>query len=603
MAELEIAVPRPQRWDEPFGEMTDADIDALLRTGPFCRIDATAFPATLPLRGILRGDTRVVRFESGDLVVREGDYGHSAFLVLAGTVRVVLERLDPKLLGRDEPPRRTWRQALAQLWQNSRLPEVRRAVGPVGQAFQPDGTDSSQAGKPDPRVGARQDGNTTRVCLQDVPRLLEHTGTVRLGVGEIFGELAALTRTQRTATVLADGPATLLEIRWQGLRDLMRRTPAIREHVEQLYRQNSLRVHLRETPLLADLPAEALERVAAATVFESYGNFDWYTDFNAPKKGTGPFLATREEAIDPATAKMDQSPFSLAAEPLIAAEGDRPTGLLLVRSGFARVSRRHGHGHQTVAYLGKGQVFGFAELAAGDDAVWRHSLRAVGYVDVLRIPVDVVREVIVPHCAKKGTGPFLTSTVESTSPNLAKMDQSPFSPRLLDFLADHRFLNGTRTMLINLDRCTRCDDCVRACAATHDNNPRFIRQGAKHGNLMVAGACMHCVDPVCMIGCPTGAIGRDELAGTVRINDRTCIGCATCANSCPYEAIRMVEIRDPAGAMLIDQATQQPIQKATKCDYCAGQLTGPACQHACPHDALVRVDMSDLSGVAAWLAR
>jgi Fe-S-cluster-containing dehydrogenase component len=158
-------------------------------------------------------------------------------------------------------------------------------------------------------------------------------------------------------------------------------------------------------------------------------------------------------------------------------------------------------------------------------------------------------------------------------------------------------------MLINLDRCTRCDDCVRACAATHDNNPRFIRQGPKHDNIMVANACMHCVDPVCMIGCPTGAIARDIDSGTVRINDRTCIGCSTCANSCPYQAIHMVEIRDPGGAFVVDSATQQPILKATKCDFCAGQLTGPACQNACPHDALVRVDMSDLTQLASWMGR
>jgi Fe-S-cluster-containing dehydrogenase component len=118
---------------------------------------------------------------------------------------------------------------------------------------------------------------------------------------------------------------------------------------------------------------------------------------------------------------------------------------------------------------------------------------------------------------------------------------------------------------------------------------------------MVANACMHCIDPVCMIGCPTGAIGRDEQSGTVRINDRTCIGCGTCANSCPYDAIRMVEIRAPGGAFLVDEATQQPILQATKCDFCAGQLTAPACQHACPHDALVRIDMSDTAALARWL--
>ncbi len=585
MSELEIAVARPQRWDEPFGEMTDADVDSLLQIPPFCRMDASAFPPTLPLRGILRGDTRIVRFETGDLIVREGDYGHSAFLVLAGTVRVVLERLDPKLLGRDESPRRSWRQAVAQLWENSRLPEVRRAVGPQDEA--------------NGATGIRREDNAMRVFLQDVPRLLANTGTVQLGAGEIFGELAALGRTQRTATVLADGAAKLLEIRWQGLRDLMRRTPAIREHVDELYRQNSLRVHLRETPLLRELPADALKRVAGATVFESYGNFDWYIDFNS-KKGTGPFSPPPEGSIGSEEPKMDQSPFSL--EPLIAAEGDRPTGLLLVRSGFARVSRRHGHGHQTVAYLGKGQVFGFEELAAGDEAVWRHSLRALGYVDVLRIPVEVVRDAVLPYCRLRIADCGLRIE-NGYSHSEIRNPKSEIDPRLLDFLADHRFLNGTQTMLINLDRCTRCDDCVRACAATHDNNPRFIRQGPKHDSLMVANACMHCVDPVCMIGCPTGAIGRDAETGTVRINDRTCIGCATCANSCPYEAIRMVEIRDPAGAMLIDRATDQPIQKATKCDFCAGQLTGPACQNACPHDALVRVDMADLNGLAAWLAR
>jgi Fe-S-cluster-containing dehydrogenase component/CRP-like cAMP-binding protein len=421
--------------------------------------------------------------------------------------------------------------------------------------------------------------------LQDVPRLLETTGTVQLKAGEMFGELAALSRTPRTATIVADAAATLLEIRWQGLRDLMRRTPAIRQHVEQLYRENSLRVHLRETPLLAALNADAIEQVAAATVFESYGNFDWYADFGAQQQR--------------------QSAEQLAQEPLIAAEGDQPTGLYLIRSGFARMSRRHGHGHQTIAYLGKGQVFGLEELLAlresGGDVRWRHSLRATGYVDVLKIPREVVLTTILPRWDELRTA--RDSQPDERDRQSARSPGPAAEPRLLDFLADHRFLNGTQTMLINLDRCTRCDDCIRACAATHDNNPRFVRQGPRHNNLMIANACMHCVDPVCLIGCPTGAIARDPELGTVRINDRTCIGCGTCANSCPYSAIRMVEIREPGGAIVLDEATRQPILKATKCDFCAGQLTGPACQHACPHDALARIDMRDLEQLGRWLER
>ena len=147
-----------------------------------------------------------------------------------------------------------------------------------------------------------------------------------------------------------------------------------------------------------------------------------------------------------------------------------------------------------------------------------------------------------------------------------------------------------------LFRSTRCDDCVRACAATHDGNPRFTRQGKVFDHWQVTHACMHCVDPVCLIGCPTGAIHRSPQGGTVVINDSTCVGCSTCANSCPYDNIVMVAIRDGSAGVYRDSADGQPILKATKCDLCAEQATGPACVRACPHDALQRIDFRQLKG-------
>ena len=120
---------------------------------------------------------------------------------------------------------------------------------------------------------------------------------------------------------------------------------------------------------------------------------------------------------------------------------------------------------------------------------------------------------------------------------------------------------------------------------------------------MIANACMHCVDPVFMIGCPTGAIHRSQQDGEVVINDAACIGCATCANSCPYDNIRMVEAREAQGNVLVDNATQTPIMKATKCDLCFNLPGGPACERACPHDALKRVDMTDSESLRVWLDR
>ena len=65
----------------------------------------------------------------------------------------------------------------------------------------------------------------------------------------------------------------------------------------------------------------------------------------------------------------------------------------------------------------------------------------------------------------------------------------------------------------------------------------------------------------------------------------------------------MVPVRDAKGAILRDNETRAPINKATKCDLCEGQLGGPACQRACPHDALVRMDMGDFGALTQWVQR
>src|SRR5215216_2195357 len=99
---------RPQRWDAAFDpEMSDAAVDRLLSIAPFSAMNSENFPKRASLRDILKHDTRIKRFRRGEIIVREGDYGTSAFLVMSGSVRVVLgPELPPSVLGRRVPARK-----------------------------------------------------------------------------------------------------------------------------------------------------------------------------------------------------------------------------------------------------------------------------------------------------------------------------------------------------------------------------------------------------------------------------------------------------------------------------------------------------------------
>ena len=116
---------RPQRWDAAFDPgMTDSDVSRLMSIAPFFGMRAENFPVRLSLRDILKHDTRIRRYRRGEIVVREGDHGTSAFLVISGSVRAVLgPELPPSLLGRREPTRKGFFRVIAQLWTRPDEPE------------------------------------------------------------------------------------------------------------------------------------------------------------------------------------------------------------------------------------------------------------------------------------------------------------------------------------------------------------------------------------------------------------------------------------------------------------------------------------------------
>ena len=103
-----------------------------------------------------------------------------------------------------------------------------------------------------------------------------------------------------------------------------------------------------------------------------------------------------------------------------------------------------------------------------------------------------------------------------------------------------------------------------------------------------------------MIGCPTGAIGRNEN-GLVMIDEGSCIGCSICATACPYDNIQMVEPVDPDGRSFRD-SDGEPVQVAAKCDRCVDIGGSAACVDACPHEAIVRIDLSETENLLDWLS-
>ncbi len=172
---------------------------------------------------------------------------------------MILDTVDDALIGRHHPSHKGFFEVLSQLWKNPVLPEVRHFSKP-------------QVGIKEVSGGRANFGDTA-IYVQDVSSILTGKRTAILESGELFGEIAALSRTPRTTTVAVDCPTEMLEIRWQGLREIRLRSPEFKEYVDRLYRERSLKAHLRETPMFKHLGETEMEQVARATEFLTFGDF------------------------------------------------------------------------------------------------------------------------------------------------------------------------------------------------------------------------------------------------------------------------------------------------------------------------------------------
>jgi Fe-S-cluster-containing hydrogenase component 2 len=269
----------------------------------------------------------------------------------------------------------------------------------------------------------------------------------------------------------------------------------------------------------------------------------------------------------------------------ICRQGEPADSFYLVRIGFVKVSQTHPGGEMVLAYLSRGEYFGEMGLLKGD--VRAATCSALDHVEVVRISAD-------DFAKMSAEFPQVRQKLEATEQERTKMNRdrlSMVSSTPLDSFLKQGLMEAQSLLLLDLNSCTRCDACVKACADAHDGVTRLVREGLRFDHYLVATSCRQCLDPLCMVGCPVGSIRRRNSLEVI-IED-WCIGCGLCADNCPYGNINMHPFNvfaDVPGAA--GKKVAMVKQKATSCDLCS-DFAEPSCVFACPHDAAHRVDPNE----------
>src|SRR5262249_35476381 len=233
----------------------------------------------------------------------------------------------------------------------------------------------------------------------------------------------------------------------------------------------------------------------------------------------------------------------------------RLAGRLVLEALFPAIIRQYRRrvGPECVlSYCAKGDIIGEVGILERSPRTatclaFGHPLDAkskdAGRVELVRIPDHVFLKLLetTPAIRQKVAAKLAERLRRSEERGRQNVTEDPTDVQMSERFQSMGLIQGQRLMLIDLDRCTRCDECVKACVNTHeDGRSRLFPGGPGFENYLVPTTCRSCLDPVCMIGCPVGSIHRGDN-GQIVIED-WCIGCALCARNCPYGSIQMHDI-------------------------------------------------------------
>ena len=376
----------------------------------------------------------------------------------------------------------------------------------------------------------------------------------RIGAGGFFGEMSLLSGRRRSGTVLAGQECILLETPRLAMLRLMNSVPEVRRVIDEVFILRKL-----QSDLAPSVPVDELRGLAATSTLQSY---------------------------NPGTPLFEQG-----------AESD---GVHLIRRGSVTVSRRSGGSDQILAYLPAGNVVGEGALFSPDGKRGA-TVKATVQTETIRIPNDALLAFVEDHPELRRT---LSETDERRRIDNAVQVAGKHSNEIVQFLMGAGAGEATDILLIDESLCVRCNNCEKACAATHGGVSRLDREsGPTMAKIHIPTSCRHCENPRCMTDCPPDALRRHP-SGEVFIKDN-CIACGNCVANCPYGVIRLASIEpDPPNTLLQilfgwgsrhDEHDPHAKKMAVKCDLCAalpGRQSGgaaSACEASCPTGAILRV--------------
>jgi len=420
--------------------------------------------------------------------------------------------------------------------------------------------------------------------------------------GTPFGEMSILAGVPRNATIVAapkSGEVMVLEMVRPALR-LLRSLKKFAEKIDSTYRLHGLGNAITTIQEEAGQALSAPELVALGNLaqFMAYGKHH-----------------------------------------LLVQEGKPIDRLFLIRSGWVRRVRgvpiyqdiTDSAGPSVLIpedFLGAGNCLGLEALSG--QATWQYSAALMARTELLEIPLVALRadRALCDRVLKA----FADFSVADDDTSLQARAETKVLAAAEKEIATG-IVDAVNLLVMDMDLCVRCGNCSLACHKVHGQS-RLLRRGIHierpqqigsptrskaTQHVLAPSVCMHCKDPECLTGCPTGAIFRDPK-GQVDINIETCIGCFDCATQCPYNAITMVpregsptapldlrsrisnlfsfNVQKPAAAVEADDMV------AIKCNLCESTPLNPSgaarpaysCEENCPTGALVRVNPQEYFG-------